>query len=63
MHLDTKNHLDWLVTMAKTKGWEAYAWNRAKELDRLLPGISEKLVRIMNEDKSAVSRSESDAKP
>jgi len=63
MPADFTKHLEWLVTMAKTKGWEAYAWHRAKELDLTFPGVAKELVRIMNENKSSVSRRESDAKP
>lgn len=57
-----QKQLDWLVTMSKENGWKAYAWQRAKDLDRDLPGISKELARIMNENKSAVSQSQTDAK-
>ena len=43
-----EDHLEWLVTMASTKGWKQYAWGRAKELDSFLPGISRELAQRMN---------------
>lgn len=63
MLMDTeKKELDWLVTMASTKGWESYAWQKAKRLSRTYPGIDEKLVRIMRESKSALPESEAEPK-
>lgn len=43
------DHLEWLVTMAGTRGWKQYAWGRALELDLIYPGISNDLTARMKE--------------
>lgn len=46
-----RKQLEWLITMAKVPGWKAYAWGRAKELDKVVnfKGIAAELVKVMNE--------------
>ena len=44
-------HLDWLLTMARTPGWKAYAWDRAKQMQAdtagLWPGIADEVAKRM----------------
>ena len=55
--------LNWLLQMARTPGWLAYAWHRAKECDKNFPNISKdpELLRIMLENKSAISKPSTNA--
>jgi hypothetical protein len=63
MLMDTrKKELDWLVTMASTRGWESYAWQKAQRLSRNeYPGIDQELVRTMREIKSTLPQSEAES--
>lgn len=45
--LDFAQQLDWLVTMARSPGFKAYAWQRAKDLEPLFPGMAAALQSAM----------------
>lgn len=45
--LDFSQQLAWLVTMARQPGAKAYAWQRAKDLELLFPGMATALKDAM----------------
>ena len=51
--LDFAQQLAWLVTMASQPGAKAYAWQRAKDLEALFPGMATALKDAMTGQASA----------
>jgi hypothetical protein len=59
-----EEQFSWLVTMAQTKGWESYAWRRAKELaasDPMYLDFPERLTEAMTSNPASTSSTESGA--
>lgn len=54
--LNFQTQLAWLVTMARQPGAKAYAWQRAKDLEPLFPGMATALKDAMTgQDANSVS--------
>jgi hypothetical protein len=56
------DQLQWLITMARTPGWKAYAWHRAKEMaaddSGLWPEIDKRLEEAMRAEVPGETRSQ-----